>query len=97
MADNYIGDDMKLKQVIINILSNAIKFTEAPGSVTLTIEQTASFDKHSTLRFVIADTGIGMDEAFVPKIFEAFTQENSSRNNKFGSTGLGMAITKNLV
>ena len=88
---------MKLKQVIINILSNAIKFTDAPGSVTLTIEQTAKFEGNSTLRFVIADTGIGMDEAFIPRIFDAFTQENSSRSSKFGSTGLGMAITKNIV
>ena len=97
VADNYIGDDMKLKQVIINILSNTIKFTDAPGSVTLTIEQTAKFEGNSTLRFVIADTGIGMDEAFIPRIFDAFTQENSSRSSKFGSTGLGMAITKNIV
>jgi len=97
VADSYIGDDMKLKQVIINILSNAIKFTDAPGQVTLTIERTAKFDNNSTLRFVIQDTGIGMDEGFLPKIFDAFTQENSSRNNKFGSTGLGMAITKNIV
>ena len=97
VSDTYIGDDMKLKQVLINILSNAIKFTDAPGSVTLTVERTATYEKQSTLRFVIKDTGIGMDQAFIPKIFDAFTQEDSSRNNKFGSTGLGMAITKNIV
>ena len=93
----YIGDDMKLKEVLINILSNAIKFTEAPGSITLTIEETASFDDQSTLKFVIRDTGIGMSPEFLPKIFDSFSQENSSRNNKYGSTGLGMAITKNIV
>ncbi len=95
--DYYIGDDMKLKQVLINILSNAIKFTEAPGSVTLTVERTAVFGAHSAIKFTVKDTGIGMDAAFIPKIFDAFTQENSSRNNKYGSTGLGMAITKNIV
>ena len=95
--DSYIGDDMKLKEVILNILSNAIKFTDAPGSVTLTIERTAVFEEQSTLRFRIKDTGIGMDKEFIPKIFEAFTQENSSAANKYGSTGLGMAITKNIV
>ncbi len=95
--DYYIGDDMKLKQVLINILSNAIKFTDAPGSVTLTVERTAVFEDHSTIRFRIRDTGIGMDPEFIPKIFDAFTQEDSSRNNKYGSTGLGMAITKNIV
>ena len=97
ISDYYIGDDMKLKQVLINILSNAIKFTEVPGSVLLTVERTGVFGDHSTLKFVIQDTGIGMDQAFLPKIFDPFAQEDSSRNSKYGSTGLGMAITKNIV
>ncbi|HBF86548.1 MAG TPA: hypothetical protein DDW54_02595, partial [Clostridiales bacterium] len=93
----YIGDDMKLKQVLINILSNAIKFTDPPGKVTLTVERTAVYGEQSALRFSVKDTGIGMDKSFIPKIFDAFTQEDGSRNNKYGSTGLGMAITKNIV
>ena len=97
VSDYYIGDDMKLKQVLINILSNAIKFTDAPGSVKLSIDRTGTFGDQSTLRFVIKDTGIGMDESFLPKIFDSFTQENSERSSKYGSTGLGMAITKNIV
>ena len=97
ISDYYIGDDMKLKQILINILSNAIKFTEAPGKVSMTIEKTAEFKDQTTISFVIEDTGIGMDKDFIPKIFETFTQEDSSRNNKYGSTGLGMAITKSLV
>ena len=97
ISDYYIGDDMKLKQVIINILSNAIKFTDAPGQVTLKVERTAVFADQSTIRFVIKDTGIGMSKEFIPRIFDSFTQEDSSRNNKYGSTGLGMAITKNIV
>ena len=97
VSDYYIGDDMKLKQVLINILSNAIKFTDAPGSVILTVERTAVFEDHSTIKFCISDTGIGMDPEFIPKIFDTFTQEDSSRNSKYGSTGLGMAITKNIV
>ncbi len=95
--DSYIGDDMKLKEVLINILSNAIKFTEAPGNITLTVEKTAAFEDQSTLRFRIRDTGIGMDKEFIPKIFDAFTQEDSSYKTKYGSTGLGMAITKRIV
>ena len=95
--DYYIGDDTKLKEVIINILSNAVKFTEAPGSVTLSIKKTAEFEEQSTLMFCIRDTGIGMDKEFIPKIFEPFSQEDSSTKNKYGSTGLGMAITKNIV
>ena len=97
VSDYYIGDDMKLKQVLINILSNAIKFTDAPGSVTLSVERTAVFEDQSTIKFVIKDTGIGMDKSFLPKVFDTFTQEDSSRNNKYGSTGLGLAISKNII
>ena len=97
VSDYYIGDDMKLKQVIINILSNAIKFTEAPGSILFTVERTALFEDHSTIKLTVKDTGIGMEKDFIPKIFDAFAQEDSSRNNKYGSTGLGLAITKNIV
>ena len=93
----YFGDDMKLKQVLINILSNAIKFTNAPGSVTLTVEKAGQYDGLTTLRFEITDTGIGMDEEFIPKIFDAFSQEYAGRTNMFGSTGLGMAITKSII
>ena len=97
VSDYYIGDDMKLKQVLINILSNAIKFTDPPGRVSLTVERTGTFHEQSTLKFVISDTGIGIDQSFIPKIFEPFTQENSSRSSKYGSTGLGMAITRSIV
>ena len=95
--DYYIGDDMKLKQVLINILGNAVKFTPVPGSVTFTVEQVAEFEGHCTLRFIMKDTGIGMSKEYIPKIFEAFSQEDSRTANKYGSTGLGMAITKNIV
>ena len=95
--DWYFGDDTKLKQVIINILSNAIKFTEAPGSVSFTVEKVACYDNQTTLRFTIRDTGIGMDADFLPHIFDAFTQEDATRKTKYGSTGLGMAITKSIV
>ena len=97
VEDHYIGDDTKLKQVLINILSNAIKFTNAPGSVSLSIERANVYGDQVTLRFSIRDTGIGIAESFIPKIFEPFTQEDSNRNNMYGSTGLGMAITKNIV
>ena len=97
IKDFYIGDDMKLKQVLINILSNAIKFTDAPGSINLNVSKMGDYQEQSTIKFIISDTGIGMDKDFIPKIFDSFTQEDSSRNNKYGSTGLGMAITKNIV
>ncbi|MCR4823242.1 MAG: response regulator [Treponema sp.] len=97
LDEYYIGDDMKIRQVIINILSNAVKFTPEGGRVDLTVEKTAAFDKKSNIRFTISDNGIGISEEFIPKIFESFAQENSKAANKYGSSGLGMAITKSLV
>ena len=97
VSDYYIGDDMKLKQILLNILSNAIKFTEAPGSIDMDIERIGTFGDQSTLRFMIRDTGIGMDKEFLPRVFDSFAQEDSTRSSKYGSTGLGMAITKNIV
>lgn len=95
--DNYIGDNVKLRQVLINILGNAVKFTPKGGKVSLDVERTACMDGKSTLRFVISDTGIGMSPEFLPHIFDAFAQEDGSATSKYGSSGLGMAITKNLV
>ncbi|MER2151796.1 MAG: response regulator, partial [Candidatus Limivicinus sp.] len=95
--DYYIGDDMKLRQVMINILGNAVKFTPAGGTVTFDVESVARFDGKSTLRFIISDTGIGMSKDFLPKLFDAFSQEDLSRTNRSGSTGLGMAITKSII
>ena len=71
--DYYIGDDMKLKQVLVNILSNAVKFTNSPGDVTLSIEKTNDYNGRSTLRFSVKDTGIGISEEFLPKVFDSFT------------------------
>ncbi len=97
VSDYYIGDDMKLKQVLINILGNSVKFTDAGGKVSFRVEELARFDGNSTLRFTISDTGIGMSQEYLPRIFDAFTQEDSSATNLYGSTGLGMPITKSLV
>ena len=96
-AEYFIGDDTKIREVLNNILSNAVKFTDAPGRVTLTAEQTAVFEDQATLRFIIRDTGIGMDEDYIPRIFDAFSQEDDTNKNKYGGTGLGMAITKRIV
>ena len=97
ISDYYYGDDMKLKQVLINILGNAVKFTEEGGSITLDVEQISETDGMCTLRFIMKDTGIGMDDEYIPKIFESFSQEDSTNTNKYGGSGLGMAITKNFV
>ena len=95
--DYYIGDAMKLKQVIINILGNAVKFTPEGGKITCLIEEGPRFDGMATLKFTISDTGIGMSKEYLPHLFETFSQEDASSTNKYGSTGLGMPITKSLV
>ena len=97
VSDYYIGDVMKLRQIMINILSNAVKFTPSGGTVTFIVEAIARFNGKSTLRFVISDTGIGMSQDFLPRLFDAFSQEDSSSTSRFGSTGLGMAITKSFI
>ena len=97
VASYYIGDGMKLRQVLINILGNAVKFTPEGGKVELTVECTARYDGKSALCFTIADTGIGMSPEFLPHIFDTFSQEDSSTTTRFGSSGLGMPITKSLV
>ncbi|WP_024857003.1 amino acid permease [Ruminococcus albus] len=97
MAEYYIGDDLKLRQVMINILGNAVKFTDKSGSVTLTVEEVSRADGVCTLRFTVKDTGIGMDKEYIPKIFERFSQEDATTTNKYGGSGLGMAITINYV
>ncbi len=93
----YIGDDMKLRQVLINILGNAVKFTPEGGKVTFDIEDAARMDRKATLRFTISDTGIGMSKDYLPRLFDAFTQEETTAASKYGSTGLGMPITKSIV
>ena len=95
--DYYIGDNMKLRQVLINILGNAVKFTPEGGQVRMQVARKARFDGRSVMEFTISDTGIGMSEDFLPRIFDTFAQEDSSSTNKYGSSGLGMAITKSLV
>ena len=95
--DYYIGDDMKLRQILINILGNAVKFTPEGGTVSFRIEEAARFDGKAALRFIVRDNGIGMSKDFLPHLFETFSQENTSTANSMGSTGLGMPITKNIV
>ncbi len=97
VRDYYIGDDMKLKQVLINILGNSVKFTSPPGRISLTVEETEERESECVLLFRMKDTGIGMEPSFIPRIFEAFSQEDAATINRYGGSGLGMAITKNFV
>ncbi|MEE0421354.1 MAG: response regulator [Lachnospiraceae bacterium] len=97
MDDYYIGDAMKLQQVLINILSNAIKFTPEGGKVTFSANQRRRTKNDAELRFIVNDTGVGMSEDFLPHIFEPFSQESTGTTSLYGGTGLGLAICKNIV
>lgn len=97
LDDYYIGDAMKLQQVLINILSNAVKFTQEGGKVTFSAAQRKKTKNDAELRFIVNDTGAGMSEEFLPHIFEPFSQESSGTTSLYGGTGLGLAISKNIV
>ncbi|WP_337487757.1 response regulator [Phascolarctobacterium faecium] len=93
----YIGDSLRLRQILLNILSNALKFTPSGGRIQFTIRQMSRGDKDAWLRFTVSDTGIGMSKVFQKHLFESFEQENPNISIKYGGTGLGLAICKNLV
>ena len=94
---NYITDDLRLSQVLTNLLSNAIKFTPEGGKITLAIDRIAQKGTVSTLRFSISDTGIGMTPEQTARLFNAFEQADGSVSRKFGGTGLGLVISKNII
>ena len=91
-----IGDPHRLNQVLLNLLSNAIKFTDK-GSVDLTCEVILESDTTQVVRVKVIDTGVGMDASFIKNLFKKFNQEDVSVSRRFGGTGLGMAITKQLI
>ena len=97
LDDYYMGDAMKLQQVLINILSNAIRFTGEGGKVTFSAAQRRKTKNDAVLRFIVNDTGIGMSSEFLPHIFEPFSQESTGTTSLYGGTGLGLAISKNIV
>ena len=93
---HVLGDGQRLRQVIINLISNAVKFTEH-GEVKIAVRQGSAELINSAFRFEVADTGIGIKPESCAMIFESFAQEDSSTTRQFGGTGLGLAICKQLV
>ncbi|MDR0324017.1 MAG: response regulator, partial [Treponema sp.] len=91
-----LGDPTRLRQVFVNLLSNAVKFTKA-GIIKLLADIKNINDNSATFYFEIRDTGIGMTEEEITKIFDPFTQAEDGTTRKYGGTGLGLAITKNIV
>jgi len=96
MPENIIGDQGRLNQILMNLAGNALKFTE-DGEVTVSVKKVAETADNYSLRFSVKDTGIGIQEDKLKTIFERFTQAEESTTRKFGGTGLGLNIVKQLV
>ncbi|MDM8568419.1 response regulator [Thiotrichales bacterium HSG1] len=96
VPDYIVGDSLRLKQILINLINNAIKFTSV-GTITLYIKQIQSKNKQIKLHFTVQDTGVGISDDVVPNLFDAFTQANGSTTREFGGTGLGLTICKQLT
>ncbi|MDO4328882.1 MAG: ATP-binding protein [Lachnospiraceae bacterium] len=94
---NLIGSPLHLRQLFMNVLSNAVKYNKKNGSVSISCREVSSDEETAVFEFVCADTGIGMGEEFCKKVFEPFAQENEAVHTSYSGTGLGLSIVKALV
>jgi len=97
MRVNYIGDELRLSQVITNLMSNAVKFTPEGGRICINVGEVSREGRNSVLRFEVRDTGIGMTGEQIGRLFRSFAQADSSTTRKYGGTGLGLVISKSIV
>lgn len=96
--ENIVTDKDRLQQVLVNLLSNAVKYTDPGGNISLRVSELPSTMKtRGQYEFIVSDNGIGMSEEYIPHIFEPFSRAEDSRISKIQGTGLGMAITENIV
>ncbi len=93
----FEGDSFRLRQVLLNLMSNAIKFTPRGGRVRIAVTSLGTVENRVTLRFDVSDTGIGMDADAMKRIFERFTQADTSTTRRYGGTGLGLAISSRII
>ena len=95
--ENVLADPNRLNQVLMNILSNAVKYTPQGGHIRLVVDELTHTEHYAKYRFIVQDDGIGMSAAYQKTLFDPFTREEKSGTNKVQGTGLGMAITKSIV
>ena len=93
----YIGDVVRLQQILINLINNAIKFTPAGGTVTVRAKQLETVNRRARLQMEVEDTGIGISKEFLPKVFQVFAQEHDAATSSYGGSGLGLSIAKNFA
>ena len=96
-SDNFIGAELRIRQVLLNFLSNAVKFTPEGGKIKLVIRQMAQRGNAACLNFSVTDNGMGMEPEFTDRIFQPFEQADETISRKFGGSGLGMALSKSFV
>jgi signal transduction histidine kinase len=96
LPDWYSGDAKKVRQVLLNLLNNAVKFTES-GDIKISVEEQARTGDWYSLRFSVVDTGIGISDETLPRLFEPFVQADGSITRRYGGTGLGLSICRKLV
>ncbi|UAA37266.1 response regulator [Paraneptunicella aestuarii] len=96
--DGWLGDPVRIKQILLNLVSNAVKFT-LQGKVSIIVQSPSNMNEngYQSLRFSVKDTGIGMSEEVISRVFNRFEQADSSTTRQFGGTGLGMSITQKLI
>lgn len=92
-----LGDELRIRQILINILGNAVKFTPDGGKIWFRVSESATKGDTATIRYEIQDTGMGMSQEFLDRIWDAFSQAEAGARSKYKGTGLGMAITKQFV
>lgn len=95
--ENIVGDQLRLSQILLNLLSNALKFTEKGGKIKVKVTQRHINQDKIFLNFSVSDTGCGMNEEYMKRIFKPFEQEKDTTAKDHGGSGLGLSITKNLV
>ena len=98
ISDRFVfTDEARMNQIILNVIGNAIKYTDKDGKVIFTIEQLGKSDRFGTYRFVVEDTGIGMSAEYLNHVFEEFSREQNTTHSKIEGTGLGMSMVKEFV
>ena len=97
LPTKLVGDPTKISQVLVNLVSNAIKFTSSNGEVSVAVEMLSENDEEALIKFSVSDTGIGITPEQKKRIFEAFTQADVSTSRKYGGTGLGLSISGKLI